>query len=117
MIDHSASFELEEFMTPDQIASLIPSRIRGRKVSVATIRRWQMVGLRNGQVFLNSTKIGSVRCSTRADLERFFVELSALDETDRHKLVERTESSPSIAKRATDKRHECYDKLAVERGL
>lgn len=62
MIDHSASFELEGFLTPDQIASRIPSRIRGRKVSAATVRRWQLVGLRNGQVFLNSTKIGSIRC-------------------------------------------------------
>ena len=117
MIDHSASFELEGFLTPDEIAARIPSRIRGRKVSAATVRRWQLVGLRGGQVFLRSTKIGSIRCSTRADLERFFHELTVADESDRHEMVEEPDLSPQKAKRADDRRHELYEKLADERKL
>lgn len=117
MIDDSASFELEEFLTPDQIAALIPSRIRGRKVSAATDRRWQLVGLRNGQIFLQSKKIGTVRCSTRADLERFFRELTAADEAECHQLVEQPSLSPTKAKRADDSRHEHYENLASERNI
>jgi len=117
MIDDSVSFKLEEFLTPDQIASLIPSRIRGRRVSPATVRRWQQVGLRNGKVFLSSRTIGSVRCSTRADLERFFDELTVVDDADRHIAFEKPGLSPAKARRADDTRHDLYEKLAHERNL
>ncbi len=117
MIDNSASFELEGFLTPDQIASMIPSRIRGRKVTAVTVRRWQQVGLRNGRIFLQSKKLGSVRCSTLAHLKQFFDELTAADEAERHRFVDQPNLSPTKAKRAHDKRHEHYEKLAAERNL
>lgn len=117
MIDASATFELEEILTPHQIAAMIPSRIRGRQISAATVRRWQLVGLQNGRILLRSKKIGSVRCSTRADLERFFHELTVADESDRHEMVEKPDLSPQKAKRADDRRHEFYEKLADKRNI
>ncbi|TNV71273.1 hypothetical protein FGO68_gene13544 [Halteria grandinella] len=115
MFANSENSCFEELLPPHEIAALLPSRIRGRKVSAATIRRWQQAGLRNGQVYLNSRKVGSIRCSTRADLKRFFDELTAADEADRHQFVEQPKLSPTKSARADDRRYEHYDKIADER--
>jgi|GEM_PF-6795120 len=108
---------MNEYLTPVEIAAALPSRIRGRKVSAATVRRWQLVGLRNGQVFLRSRLVGSVRCSTRADLEQFFDDLTTADETDRHCMAEQLNLRPVKALRANDLRHAEFEKLAAERNL
>lgn len=109
--------QMDVFLTADDIAAVLPSRIRGRKVTASTVRRWQLVGLKNGRIFLASRMVGPVRCSTPNDLQRFFDELTAADEAERHQLVDRPNLSPAKSKRTNDQQLAYYERLARERNL
>ena len=65
------------WLKPNQIAGLLPSRMRNGNVSAQTVRRWQLKGLRG--VFLESAMVGGARCSTKAHLEAFVRELTEID--------------------------------------
>lgn len=65
------------WLKPDQIAGLLPSRMRNGHVSAQTVRRWQLKGLRG--VYLESEMVGGARCSTKAHLEAFVRELTEID--------------------------------------
>jgi len=65
------------WLKPNQIAGLLPSRMRNGNVSAQTVRRWQLKGLRG--VYLGSEMVGGARCSTKAHLEAFVRELTEID--------------------------------------
>jgi hypothetical protein len=60
----------QEFLTLTEAAKLIPGRKEGERVSVGTVWRWSLRGLRNG-IKLKSVLIGGQRCTTRQWLQDF----------------------------------------------
>lgn len=65
-----ADFLDQEFLTLTEAAKLIPGRKEGERVSVGTVWRWCLRGLRNG-IKLKSVLIGGQRCTTRQWLQDF----------------------------------------------
>lgn len=65
-----ADFLDQEFLTLTEAAKLIPGRKEGERVSVGTVWRWRLRGLRNG-IKLKSVLIGGQRCTTRQWLQDF----------------------------------------------
>lgn len=117
MISPVPTRNMSDYLSPAQIAEMLPSRIHGRRITPATVRRWQLVGLRNGRIFLPSRLVGTVRCSTLDDLQFFIDQLTELDETERHRLVDESALSPAKAKSVDDARLARFEKLAKERNL
>lgn len=66
-----------EWLTPNQISDMIPSRMQGRNISAQTVRRWQLSGLRG--IYLQSVMVGGVRCSTQEQVEKFISDLTERD--------------------------------------
>jgi len=59
-----------EFLTLTEATKLIPGRKAGERVSVGTVWRWCIRGIRNG-IKLKSVMIGGQRCTTRLWLQDF----------------------------------------------
>jgi hypothetical protein len=68
----------EELLTFSQAARRLPRLRNDRPVSPATIWRWGTVGLRG--VKLETTKVGSVNCTSVEALRRFLARLNGQPE-------------------------------------
>lgn len=65
----------EQLLTPAQVAALIPRRRGHGPTPVGTVYRWMQKGIRG--VRLAYIQVGGTRCTTRADLDRFFARLGS----------------------------------------
>jgi hypothetical protein len=105
----------ERLLSPDELATLIPSRRKGRKVSAQTLRRWMFQGLRGR--FLRHTRVGSIPCSSEKDLKDFFAELTCDDEARRFVHVDEIATSVTGAAKAAGIRNSHFMKRAEDFGL
>jgi hypothetical protein len=103
-----------KLLTQSQIAKIVPSRLGGQ-TSPQTIRRWMLRGLRG--VFLAHKVVGSVRCSTEADLQAFFERLTQLDHAARFADVDQSVESPTKAEKQAGRRRLAADAEAVKLGI
>ncbi|MBI1325701.1 hypothetical protein GC170_21260 [bacterium] len=105
----------DRLLTPDQLASLVPSRRKGRNATAQTIRRWMFQGLRGK--FLRYTRVGSIPCTSEKALSEFFSELTRDDEARRFVHVDKPANSPTQAAKAADKRTLHFSNRAKELGI
>jgi len=59
----------EQLMSLHDAANLFPKRRRGKKPAFSTIWRWAMRGVNGAR--LETVRVGSTLCTTRAAVERF----------------------------------------------
>lgn len=115
MVDKPEETPTMPLLTQKQLASIVPSRFRDKAISAQTIRRWQLKGLRG--TFLNYKRVGSIPCSTEADLMAFFDELTKLDQSSRFLHVEKPARSPTKSAKKASQRSQQYAIEAEELGL
>ena len=72
----------EELITFAEAAKRLPRRRAGRKVNVSTLHRWCTRGCQG--VRLEFLKIGGIRCTSMAALQRFFDALTERDQGEGH---------------------------------
>jgi len=68
----------EELITLKDICQVLPRRRRGRKPAFSTVWRWSLHGVRG--VKLETLRVGGTLCTSREAVQRFFEQLSALDD-------------------------------------
>lgn len=66
----AASKDVTAYITLTEATKVIPSRRSGKKISVQTVWRWCMRGVRSG-IRLRSVMIGGQRCTTLQWIEEF----------------------------------------------
>lgn len=102
------------WLKPNQIAGMVPSRMRDGHVSAQTVRRWQLKGIRG--IYLESEMVGGTRCSTKAHLEAFVKELTELDNDKRFYESDKAQT-PQLTQAVKCRRKEAAEKEADRLGL
>ena len=69
----------EQLLTLKDVCDILPRRRRGRKPAFSTVWRWALHGIHG--VRLETLKCGGTLCTSKEAVQRFFEQLSALDET------------------------------------
>jgi hypothetical protein len=64
----------EELLPIYRVPERLPSRRSGKSIHVSTVYRWCTIGCRG--IVLESIPCGSMRCTSKRALERFFAALS-----------------------------------------
>lgn len=105
----------QQLLTAREIGQMIPSRISGKTVSPATIRRWQTVGLRG--IHLGYVIAGGLRCSTKDHLEEFFEQLTQQDLSHRFCMHQKQSTTNVASSVSQSKRFLQCDAEAKKLGL
>jgi len=66
---------IEDLMSLNEAAGLFPRRRKGKRPAFSTIWRWATVGVNGAR--LETVRVGSTLCTTRAAVERFIEAQSA----------------------------------------
>lgn len=115
MFDSSETSMANRMLTPDELATLVPSVRKGRNATAQTIRRWMLQGLRGR--FLRYTRVGVIPCATEQDLQDFFAELTRDDESRRFAHVGEPATTPTRAAKKNEMRLSQFKKRAEDLGL